>query len=53
MRSKQVLKNLKKALQQDYLYSSEELKFMKEQLSILEKELEKNREKKSKGFGKK
>ena len=44
--------NLKKALQQDYLYDSTELKFMKEQLSILEKEIEKNREKKSKGFGK-
>ena len=41
MRSKQVLKNLKKALQQDYLYDNAELKFMKEQLSILEKELEK------------
>ena len=37
MRSKQLLKNLKKALQQDYLYDSTELKFMREQLSILEK----------------
>jgi len=52
MRSKQLLKNLKKALQQDYLYDSTELKFMREQLSILEKEIEKNREKNSKGFGK-
>ena len=50
MRSKELLKNLKKALQQDYLYDSTELKFMKEQLSILEKEIEKNREKNSKAF---
>ena len=53
MRSKQVLKNLKKALQQDYLYSSEELKFMKEQLSSLEKELVNSKRKKPQGFGKK
>ena len=53
MRSKQVLKNLKKALQQDYLYDSTELKFMKEQLSILEEEVEKLRKRKPEGFGKK
>ena len=36
MRSKKVLDALKKALQQDYLYDAEELKFMKEQLLVLE-----------------
>ena len=36
MRTKEVLKNLKKALQQDYLYNAEELKFMREQLLVLE-----------------
>ena len=32
MRSKELLKNLRKALEQDYLYNAEELEFMKEQL---------------------
>jgi len=52
MRSKEILKNLKKALQQDYLYDSTEIKFMKEQLSILEKEI-KSKRTKPEGFGKK
>ena len=52
MRSKEILKNLKKALQQDYLYDSTELKFMKEQLAILEEEVAKIKRKKPKGFGK-
>jgi len=52
MRSKQMLKNLKKALQQDYLYNSEELGFMKEQLAILEEEVAKIKRKKPQGFGK-
>ena len=39
MRSKKVLDALKKALQQDYLYDAEELKFMKEQLLVLEEEI--------------
>tara|TARA_R100001079_G_scaffold54401_1_gene27849 strand:+ start:162 stop:302 length:141 start_codon:yes stop_codon:yes gene_type:complete len=38
MRTKEVLKNLRKALQQDYLYNAEELKFMKKQLKVLEEE---------------
>ena len=38
MRQKQILKNLKEALKQDYLYTSEELSFMREQLDVLEKE---------------
>ena len=53
MRSKQLLKNLRKALQQDYLYDSTELDFMKEQLAILEEEVLKSRKKKPQGFGKK
>ena len=53
MRSKEILKNLKKALQQDYLYDSTELKFMREQLAILEEEMLKSRKKKPEGFGKK
>ena len=53
MRSKHLLKNLRKALQQDYLYDAEELSFMKEQLAILEEEVLKSRKKKPEGFGKK
>ena len=52
MRAKHVLTNLKKALQQDYLYNEDELKFMKEQLQVLEEELQRNRKKKPQGFGK-
>tara|TARA_A100001011_G_scaffold311598_1_gene328679 strand:- start:455 stop:613 length:159 start_codon:yes stop_codon:yes gene_type:complete len=52
MRSEEILKNLKKALEQDYLYNRAELKFMKEQLLILEQELEKNKKQKPQGFGK-
>ncbi len=53
MRSKQLIKNLKEALSQDYLYNSEELKFMKEQLSVLEQEMINSKRKKPQGFGKK
>ena len=53
MRSKEVLKNLKQALQQDYLYDEEELTFMREQLVILEEEVLKLKKKKPQGFGKK
>ena len=51
MRSKELLKNLKKALQQDYLYNDEELIFMKKQLRILEEDILKTRNK-PEGFGK-
>ena len=51
MRSKKVLNALKKALQQDYLYDSNELKFMKEQLLILENQVQHTKKLKSKGFG--
>ena len=53
MRSKQLLRNLRKALKQDYLYDSTELNFMKEQLAILEEEVAKDKRKKPEGFGKK
>ena len=52
MRVKKVLKDLKKALKQDYLYDEKELSFMREQLAILEEEVEKTKRKTSKGFGK-
>jgi len=51
MRSKQLLRNLKKALKQDHLYSSDEIDFMKKQLSLLEGELS-SKQKEFKGFGK-
>ena len=53
MRSKQILKNLRKALQQDYLYNADELSFMREQLAILEEEVLKSKRMKPEGFGKK
>tara|TARA_B100000131_G_scaffold70837_1_gene67234 strand:- start:17 stop:178 length:162 start_codon:yes stop_codon:yes gene_type:complete len=53
MRSKQMLRNLKQALKQDYLYNTEELSFMREQLAILEEEVLKSKRKKPEGFGKK
>ena len=53
MRQKQILKNLKEALKQDYLYNTEELSFMREQLAVLEDEVSKTRKKKPEGFGKK
>jgi len=52
MRTKQVLSDLKKALQQDYLYDDEELKFMKEQLLVLQEEIRRNKKSKPRGFGK-
>jgi len=53
MRSKQMLRNLKQALKQDYLYNTEELSFMREQLAILQEEVLKSKRKKPEGFGKK
>tara|TARA_X000000368_G_scaffold200554_1_gene158321 strand:+ start:333 stop:488 length:156 start_codon:yes stop_codon:yes gene_type:complete len=51
MRSKQLLRNLKKALKQDHLYNEEELIFMKKQLKMLEEDFSKTRNK-PEGFGK-
>ena len=52
MRSKQLVKNLKKELKQDYLYNNEELAFMREQLDVLEKETLARKKEKPQGFGK-
>ena len=52
MRTKELLKNLRKALEQDYLYNSEELAFMREQLDVLEKETLARKKEKPQGFGK-
>ncbi len=51
MRSKELMKNLKKALQQDYLYDTTELAFMREQLEVLESQIMVKKRKKPKGFG--
>ena len=51
MRNKKAIQLIKQALKQDHLYSSDELKFMKAQLSVLQ--LEKTTSKEYKGFGKK
>ena len=51
MRNKKAIKLIKEALKQDYLYSGEEIQFMKAQLSVLE--LEKQNSKEYRGFGKK
>ena len=48
---KKAIKLIKEALKQDYLYSGEEIQFMKAQLSVLE--LEKQNSKEHRGFGKK
>lgn len=53
MRGKSAIKAIKKALEQGHLYSDEELQYMKKQLSVLQDELEQQRVKTSKGFGKK
>jgi hypothetical protein len=51
MRNKKAIQLIKEALKQDYLYSSDELQYMKAQLSVLE--LEKQNSKEYRGFGKK
>ena len=51
MKNKKAIQLIKEALKQDYLYSSDELQFMKVQLSMLE--LEKSTSKECRGFGKK
>jgi hypothetical protein len=51
MRNKKAIQLIKEALKQDYLYSSDELEFMRAQLSVLQ--LEKQNSKEYKGFGKK
>ena len=51
MRTKKAIQLIKEALKQDHLYSDEELKFMKSQLSVLQSQKETTKD--HKGFGKK
>jgi hypothetical protein len=51
MKNKKAIQLIKEVLKQDYLYSGDELQFMKSQLSMLE--LEKSTSKEYRGFGKK
>ena len=53
MNTKKLIKDLKSALSQDYLYNSEELEYMREQLELLELSVKKKTRKKPEGFGKK
>lgn len=51
MRTKKAIQLIKEALKQDYLYSGEELQYMKAQLSVLQSQKEITKE--YRGFGKK
>lgn len=53
MRVKKIIRELKNAIKQEHLYSSEELEYMKEQLDFMEKTMLKALHKEYKGFGKK
>ena len=53
MNTKKLIKDLKSALSQDYMYNSEELEYMREQLELLESSVKKKTRKKPEGFGKK
>jgi hypothetical protein len=53
MRSKSAIRAIKKALEQDHLYSDEEIQYMKKQLKILQEEISQQKAQTSKGFGKK
>ena len=50
-RSKLLLKAIKKALKNEFLYDDKELIYMKEQVKILEEEISAERSKRNKGFG--
>ena len=51
-RARRVIKMLERMIKKDYLYSDEELKFMKSQLRGVKEELDSVDAKNSKGFGK-
>ncbi len=51
-RARRVIKMLERMIKKDYLYSDEELKFMKSQLRVVKEELDSVDAKNSKGFGK-
>ena len=50
-RARRVIKMLERMIKKDYLYSDEELKFMKSQLRVVKEELDSVDAKNSKGFG--
>lgn len=52
-RAKNLVKLLERLIQQDHLYSGEQLKEMKAQLRVVKQELAELEAKTSKGFGKK
>lgn len=52
-RAKDLVKLLERLIQQDHLYSGEQLKEMKAQLRLVKQELAELEAKTSKGFGKK
>ena len=49
-RSRRLIKMLERMIKKDYLYSDEELKFMKSQLRVVKEELNAVDAKNSKGF---
>ncbi len=49
-RARRVIKMLERMIKKDYLYSDEELKFMKSQLRVVKEELDAVDAKNSKGF---
>lgn len=53
MRTKKIISSLKKALKEEYLYSDDEISYMREQLSFMETQLKELTHKDYKGFGKK
>lgn len=52
MREKKILKLLKKAMKQEYLYSDDELNYMRKQLKIVENHIKEKEAQNYKGFGK-
>ena len=52
MRGKNAIKAIRKALEKEHLYSSEEIQYMKKQLNLLQEEVADQKAKTSKGFGK-
>jgi hypothetical protein len=52
-RAKELVKLLERLIKQDYLYTQERIKEMKEQLSLVKEQIEEIEVQTSKGFGKK
>ena len=51
-RTKQLLSLLKKLIKEEYLYTDDELRRVKEQIKIIDEEISISKTKQSKGFGK-